>query len=316
MGDKCEVFLEKEEYAPGEIINGRVECNFASQNKVKGIRLKISGDAKVFWKISAFTYRRAQEVFFETDLDLLENEMTFPPGTYTYPFTYTLPSTVPSSMMEGDPTYKKTVASYVVPFNLVDVYYGCVQYIIKVTIERSWSTNISIEKLFKVMSSLDLTTISGLEKSYELSIGKRPSSLFKDTGPITATIQMPRSGYVPGEKLPFSVYVKNASSIDIQYIQFKFVQGFVFHAEQSTKSIDTMMGEEFMLKESDVAVGNERSWKLELVVPSMFLGNYSHCSVIKNFWELRGEICLPFPNPAFNVSVPITVGSVALTKRP
>ncbi|KAF5272780.1 hypothetical protein FQA39_LY07807 [Lamprigera yunnana] len=315
MADKCEIILEKEEYAPGETVNGRIECNFVSETKVKAIKVKITGDAKVFWKVNAFSYRRAQEVYFEIQLDLLEGEAPFQPGLYAYPFSYTLPTTVPSSMLEGDPTYKKTVVSYVVPFNLINVYFGCVQYFVRCTIERSWSTNFELEKLFKVNSSLNLTTISGLEKPFELSIGKRPSALFKDSGPITVTVQLPRTGYVPAEKLPFCVHIKNASSLDIQYVQFKFVQGFVFHAEQSTKSIETMLGEEYMLKESDVAVGNERSWKLELVVPSMFLGNYTHCTIIKNFWELRGEISLPFPNNAFIVHIPITLGSVPLTKH-
>ncbi|KAK4872772.1 hypothetical protein RN001_014801 [Aquatica leii] len=315
MADKCEIILEKEEYAPGETINGRIECSFAFENKVKGIRLKITGDAKVFWKLSAFAYRRAQEVYFETELNLLEGEVTFQPGLYAYPFSYTLPPTVPSSMQEGDPTYKKTIVSYVVPFDLINVYYGCVQYLVTATIERSWNTNFDLEKPFRVHSSLDLTTISGLERNFELSIGKRPSAIFKDTGPITVTIHMPRTGFVPAEKLPFTVNIKNSSGVDIQYVQFKFVQGFVFHAQQSTKSIDTMVGEEYMLKESDVPARNERSWKLELVVPSMFLGNYTHCTIIKNFWELRGEISLPFPNNAFIVHVPITLGSVAMSKH-
>ncbi|KAF5294449.1 hypothetical protein FQR65_LT01575 [Abscondita terminalis] len=301
MADKCDVILEKEEYAPGETINGRVECNFAFENKVKSIRVKISGDAKVFWKISALRYRRAQEVYFETEINLLEGETSFQPGLYAYPFSYTLPTTVPSTMMEGDPTYTKTIVSYVVPFNLINVYFGCVQYLAKATIERTWNTNFELEKPFR--------------KQYEISIGKRPSAIFKDSGPITLTIQMPRTGFVPAEKLPFYVHVKNASTVDIQYVQFKFVQGFVFYAEQSTKTIDTMLGEEYMLKESDVASGNERSWKLELVVPSMFLGNYTHCTIIKNFWELRGEISLPFPNNAFVVHVPITLGSVPLGKH-
>lgn len=65
------------------------------------------------------------------------------------------------------------------------------------------------------------------------------------------------------------------------------MQGFVFHAQQSTKSIDTMIGEEFVLKESNVPPGNEKSWKLELKVPLMFIGDFTHCTIIKAFWELR-----------------------------
>lgn len=109
------------------------------------------------------TYRRAQEVYFEKDLELLASEVNFPPGLYNYPFNFTLPSTVPPTMSEGDPTYKKTVASYVVPFNLLNVYYGAIQYNVKATIERSWATNLELEKSFRIVSGLDLNTIGGIE---------------------------------------------------------------------------------------------------------------------------------------------------------
>lgn len=39
MGEKCEILFAKEEYSPGETINGRVECDFDDETKVRGISL-------------------------------------------------------------------------------------------------------------------------------------------------------------------------------------------------------------------------------------------------------------------------------------
>lgn len=36
MVEECNVVLDNEEFYPGQVISGRVECNFSTENKVRG----------------------------------------------------------------------------------------------------------------------------------------------------------------------------------------------------------------------------------------------------------------------------------------
>lgn len=83
-------------------------------------------------------------------------EATVPSGYYNYPFTFTLPSTVPPTMSDGDPTYFRDVASFIVPIATIEVHYGMIEYNVQAVISRSWATNFEANKQFRICSSCDL----------------------------------------------------------------------------------------------------------------------------------------------------------------
>lgn len=73
-----------------------------------------------------------------------------------------------------------------------------------------------------------------MQKPLEVNKAKRPTSLFQESGPIAISVQLPMTGYVPSQVISFVVKLKNESTIDVQYIQFKFVQVLLILYKQCT----------------------------------------------------------------------------------
>ncbi|KAF2905351.1 hypothetical protein ILUMI_00824 [Ignelater luminosus] len=226
------------------------------------------------------------------ETNLLLCETTFPPGVYSYPFTFNLPNLLPSSM---------------------DEMYGSIRYSVKAIIDKPWAIDYECKKIFKVMSYKDLTTIDNITKPAEFSVEKRPFSLLDDSKPIKITVNLPISGYVPSQMISFSAKIKNDSDVDVAEVRFKLAQGFVFHVKENIASIDSLVGQEYAIVNSGVPSKSEKSWDLELRIPhNMFNGNLNFSNFIDTVWELRGEVCLPFPYKNFKITVPFYLGDVPL----
>lgn len=76
----------------------------------------------------------------------LLGETTFPPGAYSYPFTFNLPNLLPSSM---------------------DEMYGNIRYSVKAIIDKPWAIDFECKKIFQVMSYKELSTIDNIMVSWQ-----------------------------------------------------------------------------------------------------------------------------------------------------
>ncbi|KAF2905352.1 hypothetical protein ILUMI_00825 [Ignelater luminosus] len=296
MVEECNVVLDNEEFYPGQVISGRVECNFSTENKVRAIRVRFKGRAKVHWREGRYGNYSADETYFEMESDLLDGEMIIPQGQHKYPFSFNLPFLLPPSISHE---------------------YGNVRYTVQATINRPWAFDHRNKKMFTVNSYTDLNTMDEAKKPIELTKVKRPFSLFSERGPITINVKLPITGHVPSQMVTFSSHVKNNSNVNVQEVRFKLVQRFEFRCKLRTKSIDTILAQEFAIIDSAISPGCEKSWDLlELRVPAnMFIGNLSFCNIIKSFFELRGEVVLPLPHRNLELAIPLLLGNVPLINR-
>ncbi|KAF2899042.1 hypothetical protein ILUMI_07134 [Ignelater luminosus] len=292
MGEKCEILLSKEEYSPGETVEGRVECDFDDETKVRAIRIKIRGRAKAYWKEGHTNVYCAEEVYIQDESDLISGETTFVAGLYSYPFKFTLPQHLPSSMFED---------------------HGNVKYSVQATVDRPWAFDYESKKVFKVYSYYDPKTIEDFKKPVEVTEEKTPFQLLDESGPIIIQANLPVKGYLPSQIIKFHIKVKNNSKINVDKIIFKAVQGFEFHIKENVKTMEACVGDELTVENSLVEPQCECSWNLEIKLPpDMFNGNLDACNVIKIFWELQGEVHLPFPYTNFMIRVPFIVGAAPL----
>ena len=58
----------------------------------------------------------------------------------------------------------------------------------------------------------------------------KPSVLFQ-SGPISATLTLPRTAFVPGETVPIAAEADNKSSREVKSSSVKLVQTITYHAQ-------------------------------------------------------------------------------------
>eukprot|EP01129_Flabellula_baltica_P011629 TRINITY_DN5132_c0_g1_i2.p1 TRINITY_DN5132_c0_g1~~TRINITY_DN5132_c0_g1_i2.p1 ORF type:complete len:673 (+),score=156.27 TRINITY_DN5132_c0_g1_i2:60-2078(+) len=105
------VHLERTTYFPGETICGYLIWNVSSVRKIRAVRLKFSGCAKTNWTEQEGSGDSRRTVYYSAVCNYFNSiatvwgaprgqktNYTIEPGTYFWPFTYTLPAALPPSM--------------------------------------------------------------------------------------------------------------------------------------------------------------------------------------------------------------------------
>ncbi|KAF5296324.1 hypothetical protein FQA39_LY12541 [Lamprigera yunnana] len=288
MSEGCEIYMDKDIYHPGDVVSGRVECTFPSECKINAIRVVFRGRAKVYWKEGRYTVYQDDKVYFQKESELLESETIFNPGIYNYTFTFALPETLPSSMEET---------------------HGNVRYKVIAIVGRTWAMDYVSRFLFTVYSMNNLNLMGHLNRPVKYEVEKTPFALFGEPPPIKVIINLARNGFFFDEFIPFSAKVVNRSAVNIEEIRFKIIQGYSFHVRKHSIQHCSYTSPEYAIIDSGVSAESEDEWGLELRVPSdIFIGSFDDCEMIKIFWKLRGEVCLPFPHTNFTIDVPLVLG--------
>lgn len=91
---------------------------------------------------------------------------------------------------------------------------GFIQYYIKATIDIPRGFDKHTDKLFRVVTRLDLNLLSpSLRQPMQINESKKILFLFG--GVIYASFRLHKSGFVPGEVVTFEAYINNTSSRDV-----------------------------------------------------------------------------------------------------
>lgn len=131
------------------------------------------------------------------------SDVTVPAGRHEYPFTFQLPENLPSSFES--------------PF-------GHVRYVIEAIVKRSWKFDYTTKILFTVNALVDLNLQRVYMEPREALKEKSILCLCCKEGPISMKVQLPRTAYVPGEYIKFSVYSSNSSSRPVSSIVVYFIR--------------------------------------------------------------------------------------------
>ena len=193
-------------YSPGSVVEGSLEVSVDKPKDYIRIIVELWGGASVSWtessgsgeNRSSTTYQYS-EPYFNPKIEVWKAEASptgqLPIGVHTFPFSFHLPQDIPSS------------------FHTVT---GQIKYEIEARIMKNRKViqnNRAIKALLKVENRTPRTDILSLyAEPVTASKTKRLTCLFWQRGSITATVNLPRTGFSPGEVIPITVDVCNESS--------------------------------------------------------------------------------------------------------
>ncbi|CAH1780772.1 unnamed protein product [Owenia fusiformis] len=286
----------------GGAVQGHVKIEFTEAIRVRVITVRIVGRSKVFFgprRGREYRYQMREEYFDET-MVLTEAELEsfmHKPGVSYYEFMYPLAMSLASSF-EGE--------------------HGYVRYMAQATLEMPDEPDLHIKKGFTVLSVLDLNEEKNVKDVALAEVSKTLCCLCCATGPITATIKIPRRGWVPGEYIPVMADVDNCSKRKIlntkivltQHVRYSGKVDLSDHGQTNLHSRVVAFKER-----GEIPPGENELWKSEMmrippVPPSRLVG----CDIIHINYDL--SLVVQPEGPAYKISVPIdiTIGTEPLKR--
>ncbi|KAG7300439.1 hypothetical protein JYU34_016060 [Plutella xylostella] len=296
-------------YFPGQTVNGRVEYVFDSPKKVRGIHVKIKGEAHTSWSES----RRqdtsdgktedvdetisGHEEYFNINYYLLGsnsgNEIEIPAGRQVYNFTCTLPPVLPSSF-EGQ--------------------FGYIRYTIKVTLDRPWKFDQETKIAFTVINPLDLNLNPSYKTPLRLQMEKTFCCLCCASAPLSVDLQAPVTGYCPGQAIPIQLDVENKSNVQLHLIKVFLRKLVTYRATNTSASTSIKKTKDVVvtIQEGPVVAGGSKQFNLKLEVPPIPPSNLVNCSIIDLDYDIKVECAVSGMHFNLKDKKYVTIGTVPL----
>lgn len=287
-------------FLAGQVLSGTVNVCFAKPTKIRGIRLHLDGNAKSFWDEKhgkSKTKYRARETYINQTLLLfgaMNDSITHPEGSFTYPFNFPLQAELPSSY-EGRRGY--------------------VRYFCKATIDRPWKFDESTKEPFTVVHHFDCNQISNaLNPIYEHHTGTIQGCCCED-GSVTVDLHINKTAFVPGEPLVYDIEINNNSGnlIDQLYLMLRQVSTFTGYSDNlfsSGKPHFHPKVENFSLFNQPVSINKNSREKYSgaSTIPSLPPSVLEGCSII----NIQYFVMLKIPSGwgALKIEKEIVIGSI------
>lgn len=299
--DLMQIRLDRENatYYSGEEISGVLVLKPQEQLFVKNLTIQLHGFSKVYWeetetytefdeqKTRTNTYENYEE-YINKDVVVVSNSR-LEPIEYRYSFKFILPITCPSSF-----EYRRNITRYSV----------------NGTIEIPGVPKKDLIHIINVICPVDLNIINGINrpmtalKSHTFCCG-----CFK-TDPVMINLSIPKSGFVPGEEIPFNVEITNKSERTLRVL-VKLVQHIKLFSGSRTNNNTRDVGIPF----SSLQRVNPRSnfnWNSTIPVIPVPPSNNRTNRIIDVFYQLA--LVLQSDGFSFDVYtvLPLVIGTIPL----
>ncbi|XP_046678779.1 arrestin domain-containing protein 3-like [Homalodisca vitripennis] len=261
-------------YCAGSTISGKLKFYVDKPKKIRGVKIKIRGEANVsFWgtrevsrpgedsKTEEVRFHASEE-YFSTKYYLTgssSSEMEILPGEYEHPFTTTLPPVLPSSF-ESE--------------------HGNIRYLIKAKVDIPWEIDDKVEKSFSIMTNVDLNYIAEAKLPVKQEVEKTFCCLWCRSGPLTMVLNLPYAGYVPGQNIPVILEVDNASDVDVENIVIKLQKILECKANVPEHRTKTDYENLVELSLGRVNARDSKTFTQQFSVPVVPVFNLQRCSII------------------------------------
>ncbi|XP_011646855.1 arrestin domain-containing protein 17 [Pogonomyrmex barbatus] len=296
-------------YYPGQTVTGNIILVLDSVKKIRGISVKIKGEANTNWSTvkqemdekGQYTDEThtvtAHESYFETKYYLVGSasggEIEIQSGEHKFPFNSSLPMNLPSSF-ESD--------------------FGHVRYTVKATLDRPWKFDQDVKSPFTVIAPLDLNQEPRAAEPVRQEMSKTFCCLCCGSPPLTVNFSLPVRGYVPGQLMPIMINVENLSNVVVNTVKLVLCKVVTFHA--TTPHTDTKT-EEIVVKEiskGPVEAGETVNYEQHLDIPPLPPSNLTNCHIIDLEYNLKVEACVEgWYHRNLSVNMLIFVGTIPLT---
>ncbi|XP_011696571.1 PREDICTED: arrestin domain-containing protein 2 isoform X2 [Wasmannia auropunctata] len=295
-------------YYSGQTVTGNIIVILNSTKKIRGIRVKVKGEANTHWATDKQEmdekgqYRdetvtvTGHEEYFDKEYYLVGSasggEIEIQSGEHKFPFTCSLPTNLPSSF-ESD--------------------FGHVRYTVKATLDRPWKFDHDAKSPFTVIAPLDLNREPRAAESVQQEMSKTFCCLWCSTPPLSVNFSLPVRGYVPGQSMPIKINIENLSNIVVNTVKLVLCKIVTFHAttpRRETKTEEIVVTE---ISRGPVVAGGTADYEQRLGIPPLPPSNLANCRIIDLEYNLKVEACVAeWYHENLSANTLIFVGTVPL----
>ncbi|XP_033226506.1 arrestin domain-containing protein 17-like isoform X2 [Belonocnema kinseyi] len=306
-------------YYAGETIKARILVVLDSPKRIRGITVKIIGEAntdtrenqrqRTRWKLKSNKKRddcSDHEVYLSITYSIFEDssdvdeELELSPGEHLYPFEYVLPPDLPSSL-ESD--------------------LGHIRYRVESTIDQPWNFDEAIKETITVFSNYDLNTDCRASESVVVE-GSKTFITCSSFGccypspPLLVNYSLPVRGYVPGQTIPIKVNIKNESGVEVSSVKLSLEKCVTHRINRPGSDIRTNCKWTTVAEVSTSPLEHNRivSFKQILKVPPLPPSNLNHHRIIDVKYSVILEVFVNgWCRKNLKIDTPVIIGTVPLS---
>ena len=301
-------------YYGGQIIQGQVQVsNCERMSNIKNVQIKLIGFGEVHWTEQERRTRRVrnrnhdhhhgerEEEYHETvhyrnheqyiSSKSILHQGPLAAGNHVLPFSFVLPPNLPSSF-EGQ--------------------HGHVRYYIETKLDRSgFFTFDKRKKQFITINSIcDLNNVQGVNNPQTNSNSKEFGFCCCTSGPLSATVRIPRFGYTPGEIMPISAEIENLSDKRMNASKARLHQDVTFRATNGIKNTTRILQE---VRRGPIGAHGLDSWEeMPLRIPPIPPTGLGGCRIIDVTYRLEFIVDPSGIGFDLKISMPIMIGNIPL----
>ncbi|XP_037952535.1 arrestin domain-containing protein 2-like [Teleopsis dalmanni] len=298
-------------YFAGQMLSGKVTLNANKPKKVKAVALKITGFAHTSWSESSTTsttdsngssstktdttYYSGHEDYIASTTYVVGSEMglaelTIEPGTQVYNFACQIPPNCPTSY---------------------ESLHGYIRYTVKVVLIRPWKFDQTFTKGFTVLAIRDLNYEPMALPPVHAIASKTFCCWPCKSSPLQLDIDLPQTGFVPGQNIPVSILVTNDSHIPVEEMKISLAMLVIFYSQcpRSSKTEKTTVAK---MKGEGVQRNCKKLFNYQLPVPATPPSNIVSCSILHIMYEVFVEAKIKGFHANQVICAPIIIGNVPL----
>lgn len=291
-------------YCEGQVISGHVTVELAEAMEMRGVTLKVAGQAHVYFtereegirtnsserRMISFT---ADEEYFKQYFRMFGSRDTsktsvLRAGRHTFPFSYTLPVGLPATF-EGD--------------------HGYIRYHCKAAIDRPWKFDTTCKVAFTVFPQVDLNVQPSVMTPVTEGAEKMLCCWCCQSGPVSASMSVCRTGYVPGEFIYVNADVENLANRAMNETRVSLNQVVTYTTPQRAR---TEITEVSSVSRGKLESGACSSWEAVPIPIPQIPPSSTRKGIIDIQYTLDFDVVPTGPSYNLNISVPVTVGTVPL----
>eukprot|EP00116_Pleurobrachia_bachei_P004158 sb/3464420/ len=289
-------------YYAGQLITGKVHLVLRDELDFRVIQLKLNGTANVHWSESRGSgdnrrtvHYRNSEVYLDIHLNLCGTgeKTSLQAGVHDFPFSITLPVNLPSTFV-GD--------------------FGRVVYVLSAKIDRPWKRDEHVRTYLTILSVYDLN----LQPDALTPAGNKSSKTFGcmccKTGPLNASLSLPKTGYVCGETIYFSAEIENLSNKVMTSSSISLIEHDVYYSVGGRqKHVSRVV---LSHKQPQIAPGGSFTWaNVGLQIPPLPPSALIHCNIIHIYYTV--VLTVDPSGIGFDLDVPtnIVIGTIPLRQQ-
>lgn len=211
-----------------------------------------------------------------------------PQGTHVYKFTCVLPDNLPTSF-EGQ--------------------YGHIRYTATILVERPTQKNTTYREAFTVLRHVNLNDDPSLKIPKKLELSKTFGWWVFKSDPLNIVVEIPCTGFVPGQAIPVTVRWDNSSNASIHGVRIKLFKNEEYQATDPYEKKRTDQQSVVKVENRDMHKQGQVRFERNLTIPAVPPNSVS--PLIKISYELVVYVHISSgDNPVFNV--PISIGTIPL----